>query len=82
MGAFSFHESAEPDESRFAAHITRPIVGRATLQTVTLDPPMPAWQRLPTLMAGVRTHADWHQAAVGPCHRRRLERPLFEVQRS
>jgi hypothetical protein len=41
-----------------------------------------AVQRLPPLEAGGRTDADWHQAAVGSCYRRRLERPLFEVQRS
>jgi hypothetical protein len=41
-----------------------------------------AMQRLPTSVAGGRTHADWHQAAVEPCGRRRLEWPLFKVQRT
>jgi hypothetical protein len=44
-GRFQFSRKRRPDESRFAAHITLPIIGRATLQTVTLDPPMPASQR-------------------------------------
>jgi len=39
-------------------------------------------QRLPSVGARSRTHADWHQAAVGHggwLHHKRL---LFEVQRS
>ena len=39
-------------------------------------------QRLLTLAAGGRTHADWHQAAIGPCGLCWPERPLYEVVRS
>ncbi|MCI4431331.1 MAG: hypothetical protein JHC40_19450 [Burkholderiales bacterium] len=39
-------------------------------------------QRLQALVAGGRSHADWHEPAVGSCDGRRLEWPLFEVQRS
>lgn len=38
-----------------------------------------ALQRPPTLAAGGRTHADWHQAVVGARDRRWLEWPLYEV---
>jgi hypothetical protein len=41
-----------------------------------------ALQRLPTLAAGGRTHADGHLAAAGARDRRADERPLFEVQLS
>jgi hypothetical protein len=39
-------------------------------------------QRVLTLAAGGRTHADWHQAVVGLGDRRWLEWPLHEVLRT
>ena len=39
-------------------------------------------QRLLSVGAGVRTHAEWHQAVVGSCDRRLHERRLCEVLRS
>jgi hypothetical protein len=43
---------------------------------------MAALQRLLSVVDGERTHADCHQAAVGPCDSRCLEWPLFEVHLS
>lgn len=39
-------------------------------------------QRKEPVVAGTRTHADCHEAAVGHCDRRCHERPLCEVKLS
>lgn len=49
---------------------------------LNVDSSSAALQRMPTLAAGGRTHADSHQAAAGARDRRADERPLFEVQLS
>ncbi len=46
-----------------------------------IDVQRSAPQRLLTLAAGRRTHADWHQAVMGPGDRRWLEWRLYEVLR-
>lgn len=60
--------------------------GRMTLASLKLNSNSAgrraAMQRLLTLAAGGRTHADWRQAVIGPCRLCWPERPLYEVVQS
>ena len=54
----------------------------ADSRTANLSPGLPAMQQLLTLAAGSRTHAEWHQAVIGPGRLCWPERPLYVAGQS
>jgi hypothetical protein len=47
--------------------IAHPAVAGRPSVAASVATPMPAVQRKPTPADGRRTHAEWHQAVIGPC---------------